>query len=493
MTASSLPGRLGALAAALLLAGCSLAPVYHRPEAPVAAHWPAADAQRGPSSADSVSWQDFIIDAPTRQVVELALNNNRDLRKALQNIEVARAQYGVQRADRLPRINALGNGTRQRLPADLSTRGGGVQGSYEAGIGISAFELDLFGRVRSLSDAALQDFLATEEAARATRITLIAELLQAVLDRESAQLRLDFTRQTLQAREASLNLIEQRRRVGAASALDRQEAVGLTEQARADLESIERALRQADNALVLLAGTPDVLNLLPARTADAQHVLQEIAPGLPSALIERRPDIRAAERTLQARNASIGAARAAFFPRISLTGQFGSSSAELSGLFGGGSSAWSFMPQITLPLFSAGANQANLDLATARRDIAVTDYEKTIQTAFREVADALAATDTLRREESARAALAESGLTAMRLSEARYRQGVDGHLRYLDAQRTYFAQQINLIEIRAQRQGALVTLFRSLGGDWTAGEGAAYAPPPEVSPRPLAVAAAGAR
>lgn len=493
MTASSLPGRLGALATALLLAGCSLAPVYHRPEAPVAAHWPAADAKSGPSSADSVSWQDFIIDAPTRQVVELALDNNRDLRKALQNIEVARAQYGVQRADRLPRINALGNGTRQRLPADLSTRGGGVQGSYEAGIGISAFELDLFGRVRSLSDAALQDFLATEEAARATRITLIAELLQAVLDRESAQLRLDFTRQTLQAREASLNLIEQRRRVGAASALDHQEAVGLTEQARADLESIERALRQADNALVLLAGTPDVLTLLPARPADAQHVLQDIAPGLPSALIERRPDIRAAERTLQARNASIGAARAAFFPRISLTGQFGSSSAELSGLFGGGSSAWSFMPQITLPLFSAGANQANLDLATARRDIAVTDYEKTIQTAFREVADALAATDTLRREESARAALAGSGLTAMRLSEARYRQGVDGHLRYLDAQRTYFAQQINLIEIRAQRQGALVTLFRSLGGDWTAGEGAAHAPPPEVSPRPLAVAADGAR
>lgn len=493
MTASSLPGRLGALATALLLAGCSLAPVYHRPEAPVAAHWPAADAPPGPSSADSVSWQDFIIDAPTRRVVELALNNNRDLRKALQNIEVARAQYGVQRADRLPRINALGNGTRQRLPADLSTRGGGVQGSYEAGIGISAFELDLFGRVRSLSDAALQDFLATEEAARATRITLIAELLQAVLDRESAQLRLDFTRQTLQAREASLNLIEQRRRVGAASALDQQEAVGLTEQARADLESIERALRQADNALVLLAGTPDVLTLLPARRADAQHVLQDIASGLPSGLIERRPDIRAAERTLQARNASIGAARAAFFPRISLTGQFGSSSAELSGLFGGGSSAWSFMPQITLPLFSAGANQANLDLATARRDIAVTDYEKTIQTAFREVADALAATDTLRREESARVALAGSGLTAMRLSEARYRQGVDGHLRYLDAQRTYFAQQINLIEIRAQRQGALVTLFTSLGGDWTAGEGAAYAPPPEVSPRPLSVAAAGAR
>ena len=265
---------------------------------------------------------------------------------------------------------------------------------------------------------------------------------------------------------AMVELVSQRRAAGAATALDYQEAVGLAEQARAERESTERQLRQADNALVLLLGTPDAARLLPATPRDDLMVLQDIAPGTSSELIERRPDILASEHRLKARNADIGAARAAFFPRISLTGSVGSSSAELSGLFDGGSRAWSFAPTLSLPIFAGGRNRANLDLAEVRQDAAVADYEGTIQTAFREVADALAATDTLRREEAARQALAGSSEAAMALAKARYEGGVDDYLRYLDAQRSTFSNQTTLIQISTERQIALVDLFRSLGGGW---------------------------
>ncbi|CAB3625778.1 efflux transporter outer membrane subunit [Achromobacter pestifer] len=465
------PMRLSALALTALLAGCSLAPIHQRPDAPIPAQYPASfnqpAAPASPSAAATLDWQSFVTDEPLRQLVALALENNRDLRQAVLNIEVARAQYRVERADRVPGFNAQGTGTRQRVPGDLSSTGSaGVQSNYQAGIGLTSFEIDLFGRVRSLSDAALQEYLATEETARSTRISLVAEVIQAYLTRDSAQRRLLVTRQTLASREASLDLTSKRRQAGSATALDYQEALGLTEQARAELERMDREVRQAGNALALLVGVNDLRPYLPQQLATSPVLVQEIAAGAPSELLERRPDILAAEHQLQSRNASIGAARAAFFPSISLTGLFGSSSADLSNLFDGGQRAWSFTPQITLPIFSGGRNTANLDLSQARKDIAVAQYEKTIQTAFKEVADALAATDTLRREEASRRALAESSLEAMRLSEARYRGGVDSHLRYLDAQRSAFTDQLSYIEVSTQRQVALATLFKALGGGW---------------------------
>lgn len=456
------------LTLAITLAGCSLAPSYQRPAAPVATDWQQPNAAAASVAADALDWQTFIVDPQLRQVVDAALGNNRNLRQALFDIEAARAQYRVQRADRLPSINTTATGNRQRLPADLSSSGRSeVSSSYQVGLGLTEYELDLFGRVRNLSESALQSYLATEEATRATQISLIAEVLQAYLTRDGAQRRLAVVEQTLQTREDSLQLVSQRRQAGTATALDYQEALGLTEQARAERESTLRQRQQADNALVLLIGTPDAPRLLPATPRDSLLVLQDIAPGTSSALIERRPDILASEHRLLARNADIGAARAAFFPRLSLTGSVGSSSSELSGLFDGGSRAWSFAPSLSLPIFAGGRNRANLDLAEVRKDAAVAEYEGTIQSAFREVADALTASDTLRREEAARRALSDSSQAAMALAKARYDGGVDDYLRYLDAQRSSFANQVTLIQISTERQIALVDLFRSLGGGWS--------------------------
>ncbi|WP_241201267.1 efflux transporter outer membrane subunit [Ectopseudomonas toyotomiensis] len=453
------------LTLAVALGGCSLAPHYERPEAPVAADWQVADANG--TRAQALDWQTFIVDADLRRAVDTALNNNRSLRQALLDIEAARAQYRIQRADRLPSLNANVSGNRQRLPADQSQTGRSeVTSVYQVGLGLAEYEVDLFGRVRNLSESALETYLATEEATRATQISLIAEVIQAYLTRDGALRRKALVEQTLDSRLASLELVSRRREVGAATALDYQEAVGLAEQARAERESTERQLRQADNALALLLGTPDAERLLPSTPRDELMVLQDIAPGTSSELIERRPDILASEHRLKARNADIGAARAAFFPRITLTGSVGSSSTELSGLFEGGSRAWSFAPTLSLPIFAGGRNRANLDLAEVRQDAAVADYEGTIQTAFREVADALAATDTLRREETARRALAESSRAAEALAEARYRGGVDDHLRYLDAQRSSFNDQTTLTQISTERQLALADLFRALGGGW---------------------------
>ncbi|OLU32253.1 efflux transporter outer membrane subunit [Pseudomonas sp. PA27(2017)] len=453
------------LALAVALAGCSLAPSYERPEAPVTAQWSAPQATG--TSAQALDWQTFIVDADLRNAVQTALGNNRSLRQALLDIEAARAQYRIQRADRLPSINANASGNRQRLPADQSQTGRSeVTSVYQVGLGLAEYEVDLFGRVRNLSESALQSYLATEQATRATQISLIAEVIQAYLTRDGALRRQALVEQTLDSRLASLELVSKRREAGAATALDYQEAVGLAEQAKAERESIQRQLRQADNALVLLLGTPDALQGLPSVPRDERLVLQDVAPGTTSALIERRPDILASEHRLKARNADIGAARAAFFPRITLTGSLGSSSTELSGLFDGGSRAWSFAPTLSLPIFAGGRNRANLDLAEVRQDAAVADYEGTIQTAFREVADALAATDTLRREEAARSALADSSRAAETLAEARYRGGVDDHLRYLDAQRSSFNDQTGLIQVSTDRQLALADLFRALGGGW---------------------------
>ncbi|MFM9380556.1 efflux transporter outer membrane subunit [Pseudomonas sp. UV AK001] len=458
---------LSTLVIAMLLSGCSLAPTYERPVAPVADTWAGQSAKQG-SPINQLAWQTFIVDPDLRRLVGVALDNNRSLRQTLLDIEQARAQYRIQRADRVPGLNASASGNRQRLPADLASNGqAGVASSYQVGVSLPEYELDLFGRVKSLTDSALQEYLATEEAARAAQIALIAEVSQAFLIHDGAQRRLELTQQTLISREYSFALISQRRSNGTATALDYQEALGLVEQSRAEQESNLRQKQQAFNALVLLLGTKDAAKSIPERLSTEPMLVQDIAPDTTSALIERRPDILAAEHRLQARNADIGAARAAFFPRISLTGSFGTSSAQMSGLFDGGSRSWSFVPNLSLPLFDAGRNSAGLSLAEARKDSAVAAYEGTIQTAFREVADALSATDTLRREEAARRALANTSSETLKLAKARYEGGIDSHLRYLDAQRTSFVNETAFIEVSTQRQIALVDLFRSLGGGWS--------------------------
>lgn len=452
----------GALSAALLIAGCSMAPAYERPPAPVPEEW--TDGTTRTPTAELVphlDWQAFVVDQTLRNLIDLALANNRDLRQTLLNVEAARAQYRIQRADRLPNVQLEATGVRQRV-AESSP----VESSYRVGAGLTAFELDLFGRVRNLSEAALEEYLATERAGHTARVSLVAEVIQAYLTRDGAQHRYVIGAQVLQARETSLALMAQLRSRGFANELDYQEAVGLRDQVKVDLERIDREFRQSSNALSLLLGVPDVNERLPKTYSTNVLLVQEIAPGTPSTLLMRRPDIRAAEHRLKARNASIGAARAAFFPRISLTGSLGRSSTELSDLFGSGTRSWSFSPQISLPIFDGGASRANLDLAHVRKDIAIAAYEHSIQAAFREVSDALAATDTLEREEASQADVVGASDKALGLSEARYRSGLDDHLRFLEAQRNDFASRMALIEVQTQRQIALSNLFRALGGGW---------------------------
>lgn len=452
---------LGALALGLL-AGCSLDPRYERPPAPVPEEW--TDGTDGESTTDAASqldWQTFVVDQTLRDLIGLALANNRDLRQSLLNVEAARAQYRIQRAERVPNVSLDATATREREGESSS-----VESSYQVGAGLTAFELDLFGRVRSLSEASLQEYLATERAGHTARLSLVAEVIQAHLTRDGAQHRYAIGSQVLQARETSLRLLAQLRSRGFINELDYQEAVGLRDEMKVDLERIDREFRQSSNALSLLLGVPNASEHLPKAYSKNFLLLQEIAPGTPSTLLMRRPDIRTAEHQLKARNASIGAARAAFFPRISLTGSLGTSSTELSDLFGSGTRSWSFSPQISLPIFSGGANRANLDLAHVRKDIAIAGYEYSIQTAFREVSDALAATDTLKREEAAQADAVRSSDKALALSEARYHGGLDDHLRFLEAQRNEFVSQMALIEVQTQRQIALSSLFRALGGGW---------------------------
>ncbi|MFJ4443387.1 efflux transporter outer membrane subunit [Pseudomonas sp. NPDC089422] len=460
----TLPALLGVLIA---LAGCSLAPDYQRTASPIADHWPQKIAAPAPGLILHKGYQAFVRDPQLLKVVDAALSNNRSLRQTLLDIEAARAQYRIQRSDRLPGLNGGISANRAHVPADLSSTGQeGVSSTYQASLSLPEYEIDLFGRVKSLSDAALEQYLATEETAQSARIALIADTIQGYLNYESAQRQSILTRQTLVSRQASVDLVHQQLANGTATALDYQEARGLVEQARADLESNERSRRQARNALVLLIGTPDAASLLPEHPSEQSHIVQDLAPGVPSELMIQRPDILASEHQLKARHADIGAARAAFFPRIALTGSFGTSSSQMSNLFDGGSRSWSFLPTLSLPIFDGGRNRANLDLAKVRRDVAVANYEQTVQTAFREVADALDSSDTLRREVLARSTLADTSSEALQLARARYQQGIDTHLRYLDAQRSDFTAQINLIQARNDQQLALVALYRSLGGAW---------------------------
>ncbi|KUZ95511.1 multidrug transporter [Burkholderia ubonensis] len=461
-----------AFAAALALAGCSLAPRYERPAAPVPSSYAPVDG--APSAAQPSSpvllddWRAYFTDPALQAWIDAALANNRDLRVAAGRVEEARALYGVQRADRLPSLDANLGYERTRV-YDPVVRQSAVSGLYRAGVGISAYELDLFGRVKSLSDAALAEYFATAEAQRTVRIGVIAEVANAYVAERSLHEQLALAQRTLDARERIASLTQRRYAAGTSDAIELRSAEMLVAAARAAQAALQREHAQAVRALQLLAG--DFARAAPGDglTLDTLAIAP-VAPGAPSALLERRPDIRQAEARLRAANAQIGAARAAFFPRITLTTDIGSVSDAFSGLFAAGTGVWTFAPRMTLPIFAGGRNRANLDVATARKHIAVAEYEKSVQVAFREVADAFAARDWIDAQLAAQQAVYEADGARLKLAERRYGSGVATYLELLDAQRSTFESGQELIRLKQLRLGNAITLYRALGGGWSPAE-----------------------
>ena len=463
-----------ALAVALTLGGCTMMPVYQRAEAPVPAAFPSAAAiDAGDTRAAEIGWRDFFADDRLRQLIELALTNNRDLRVAVLNIEQARAQYRIQDASRLPTVNANSSGNVSRSPADLSaTREANIGRQYSANVGLSSFEIDLFGRVKRLSEQSLQQFMATDEARRSTHISLVSEVAGNFLTLAADLERLKLARETLQSQSNSYALTRRKAELGAASDLTLRQAQTSVESARVDVARYITQIALDRNALTLVVGAQPAEALLPTGLDDALSALgsrRDLPAGLPSDILQRRPDVLQAERKLMGANANIGAARAAFYPRISLTAALGSSSADLGNLFKGGQGAWSFLPQISLPIFDGGANEANLASALASRDIYLAQYEKAIQTAFREVADALAQRATLGEQVAAQQALVDATRASLTLSDARFKRGIDNYLDVLDSQRSLYSAQQTLIGTQVSRVTNLVTLYKVLGGGWISG------------------------
>jgi multidrug efflux system outer membrane protein len=446
--------------AALVLIGCSFIPIYERPAAPVPAQFPGQPTNAVSAEAE-VPWQQFVADARLRELITLSLANNRDLRLATLNMEQVRAQYQIRRADQFPTLNLAASGSRQ------PTSSGGTSSSYSVGLALSSWEIDFFGRIASLKEVALAQYLASEEARRAVQTSLVATVASTWLSLQANEELLALTQRTLKTRDDSLRLTRLRFDNGATSALDLRLAESLTAAAQAALAQQQRLRALDRNALTLLVGqaVPEAL-LATLPIASEQPLFGAVPAGLPSDLLTRRADIRQAEQQLIAANASIGAARAAFFPRISLTAGLGSASSELSGLFKGGSWGFTLAPQALLPIFDAGRNQAGLASAQAGRDIAVAQYERAIQIAFREVADALAGRATLGDELRALQAQATAEADRFRLAELRYRNGVASFLDVLDAQRSLFAVQQNLALSQLALQQNQVALYRALGGGW---------------------------
>jgi len=451
------------------MGGCSLAPKYTRPEAPVPADWPTGVAYNETQSdaftptATKLSRQEFFADKRLHKIIETALNDNRDLRLAALSVERVRALYGIQRAELFPSVNAVGSGTKQRVPANLSTTGKSMTvEQYGVNLGIASWEIDFFGRIRSLKDRALQEYLATEQARRSAQILLVSEIARVYLTLAADRENLKLAQSTLETRQAAYALIQRSYEVGLATELDLCRAQTQVDAARGNVARFTQLAAQAQNALNLLTGSPVPEDLLPTDLSSVTPP-REISPGLSSEALLSRPDIVAAEHRLKGAYAFIGAARAAFFPRISLTTSVGTASDELSGLFSSGSAVWSFIPQITMPIFDA-RTWAALRVSKADREIVLTQYEKAIQTAFREVADALAVQGTINQQVSAQQSLVNAVAETYRLSNKRYTKGIDSYLSVLDAQRSLHAAQQGLISLRLARLANQVSLYAVLGG-----------------------------
>ncbi|MDO9596936.1 MAG: efflux transporter outer membrane subunit [Azoarcus sp.] len=450
-----------------LLGACSLAPTHELPLLPVAATYP-ADA---PSSSDAAAgvaahttWRDYFADSQLQALIVQALEHSRDLRSGVLRVEEARAVYGIRRADQLPTVGLGVDGSRGRTPADL-TVSGQVQtsGQYQAGFNLAAWELDFWGRVANLKDAALQEFLATDAARRALTVSLVAQVADGYLALRELDERIVLARRTIDSRKESFRIFGRRFEVGAISRLDLLQVETLLTQAESLGAQLEQARAVQAHALSVLVGATFDPGP-PAGGLDDNMILHEVNVGLPSALLVQRPDIVAAEHRLKAANANIGAARAAFFPRIVLTGFAGSASAELEGLFEAGSGAWRFAPSLVLPIFDAGRNQANLDLAEVRRDLAVAAYEKTVQTAFRDVADALSARHWLGEQLRFQRAALDAQSERARLAQLRYDNGAVRYLEVLDAQRDLLVAEQALVQTRRALLSSRIGLYAALGG-----------------------------
>ena len=465
MAVSALPpcARMAALAATVLLAGCaSLAPTYAPPRLPVAAQYPENDAAG--AHAPDVAWQAYFADPRLQSLIAQALASNRDMRVAALRVEEARAAYGIQRAEQFPTVALGASGSRTRVPGDLSLTGRAMTSAqYQAGLNVSAWELDFWGRVRSLKDSALQTLLASDEARRAIGVALVAQVANGYLGLRELDERVELARATVDSRAESLRIFTRRFEVGSISKLDLTQVETLLSQALSLSAQLEQARAVQAHALAQLVGGP--VDLTPdTRRFDDASVLQPLHAGLPSALLTQRPDLMAAEHQLRAAQANIGAARAAFFPTISLTAAYGTASAELSGLFDSGSGAWNFAPRLVLPIFDAGRIRANMDLAEVRRDVAVANYEKSVQGAFREVADAL----SNRRWLALQVDIGKTTLAAQseraRLAKLRYDNGAAPYLEVLDAQRDLLTVEQQLVQTRRALLSSQVSLYAALGG-----------------------------
>lgn len=448
----------------LLLSACALTPPLERPAPALPASY--ADGPDEPTRAGNAAdlgWRQMFGDPRLQRLITIALDNNRDLRIALLNVDAVRAQYGIERSALLPQLDARLGGGRERTAASGATPAN-LQGTHAAGLAVSAFEIDLFGRVRALSDAALARYLASAEAARAARISLIAAVADAYLEERLAIEQLRLTETTLADWRQSLDLARLLKEAKQNSGLDVAQAEGQVALAEADLEGRKRDLKQARNALALLLGTTMPADLPEGMRLDRQPMLTTLPAGLPSDLLLRRPDILQAEQALRAANADVGAARAAFFPRLALTATLGYASPALGSLFQGSQLAWGFMPQLTQPLFDNGRLESGLELAQARRSTAVAEYEKSIQTAFREVADGLAASATLSRQIEAQQRAVSSAERRRELSSLRYRAGQDSRLELLDAQRQAYAARQSLLGLQRLAFKSALSLYKALGG-----------------------------
>jgi multidrug efflux system outer membrane protein len=467
---------------ALALVGCTLEPHYQRPAPEITADWPQLTAPNGTGApAADIGWREFFTDARLQRLIEVAVQHNPDARIAALNIAAARAQYQIQRADLFPKISASAVETAEKFPAAVApiatsgatsgaatptATGSGVFRFFDVGVGFTSYEIDVFGRVRSLNHSRLQQYLGYVETRRSTQITVIAEVASAYLTLLADEQLLRITQDTLGSQQESLKLIKMSFDGGVATALDFHQAETTVATAQANLAQYTRQVAQDQNALVVLLGAPLPNELPSGSNLDEESLLTDLPAGLPSELLTHRPDILAAEHNLIAANANIGAARAAFFPRITLTGSYGTASTQLSGLFDHGSTAWTFSPQISLPIFAGGANVASLDLAKVQKNVLVVQYEQAIQNGFREVADSLAGRATLDSQIAADQNLVDATNESFRLANMRFTGGVDNYLAVLDSQRLLYGAQQSLIDVKLARLQNLVTLYKALGGGW---------------------------
>jgi multidrug efflux system outer membrane protein len=448
-----------------------MAPKYTQPVAPVPVAWPngpsykAEVATQPQKQLADIPWRDFFVDPQLQKLIALAIENNRDLRVAILNIERSRAQFQIKRSDQFPRVDATAGANYQRIPADFSSSGKPLTvDQYSVGLGVISYELDLFGRVQSLKDQALEQYLATEQARRSVQISLVSQVAASYLALAADQERLQLAKETLASQQSSFQLTRSRFEAGVSTALDLNLAQASVDTARVDIARYTTLMAQDENALNLVVGSPVPAELLPQKLSETLTALKDVAPGLPSDVLLRRPDILQAEGQLKGVNANIGAARAAFFPKITLVSSVGFGSDGLAGLFKSDSFAWRFAPQISLPIFDGGSNKANFKVAEVDRDIAVAQYEKTIQGAFREVADALAQRGTIDEQLAAQKSLTDATGESFRITQARYDKGIDSYLNVLISQRSLYGAQQNLIATYLSRLANMVTLYKVLGG-----------------------------